>query len=353
MAVEISHFLLYDVKTNQMQPNKTLIKIKDTEKKIEQMLQELVFQPRLKAIEWSRLTLQTPNMKIGYPGQHLVSLITGMTGERSGARGNDLIDGSEVKSCSRIDQVDTCLECGLPVARLETECANCNSQKIKRNNDSKWLFTIRSESDLDTLTNKVNRVILVIGYYPDFDNGNYDNVRISAYEIWPKNPRQLRFAEIMTNYYQKIYSEHRRLYPTKTPAPKNFWPFQYQFYICNPIEVFTCDIKNINVNPELEIVHHVAPDQNRENLPSVSMPPQMLSVEEFVILKDSAKKSEIEKCLKKGADFATFESALIAGKKKILHEMFAEIDERLRSYLPLRDTDKISTSKNKYERRTY
>src|SRR5579862_2669032 len=120
-----------------MQPNKALITIKDNKKKIIKMLQELVFEPRLKAIEWSRLTLQTPNMKIGYPGQHLASLITGMTGERTGARGNDIVDGSEVKSCSRIDQVDTCLECGSTVARSETKCSNCGSENIKRNNDSK------------------------------------------------------------------------------------------------------------------------------------------------------------------------------------------------------------------------
>lgn len=335
-----------------MQPSKKLITITDNKKKIEQMLQELVFMPRLKAIEWSRLTMQTANMKIGYPGQHLASLITGMTGEKSGARGNDIIDGTEVKSCSRIDQVDTCLECDFTVARFETECANCNSKNIRRNNDSKWLFTIRSEGDLKTLTG-VNRVFLLIGYYPFFEKANYDDVRISAYEIWPKNSRQKKFAEIMANYYFKIYSKHRKLYPSKTPAPKNFWPFQYQFYMCNPIEVFSCDINQINTAPKIEIKKYVEPDADREGLPSVNMPPEILSIEEFLIIAKKAKREDIEKCLKKGADFSTFKIALKNKNKKALHDMFQDIDEKLKNCLPLRDTDKISVAKNVYQRRLH
>ena len=32
---------------------------------------ELVLKPRLDLVKWATLTKQTPNMKIGYPGQHL------------------------------------------------------------------------------------------------------------------------------------------------------------------------------------------------------------------------------------------------------------------------------------------
>lgn len=91
-----------------MQPDIKKITINDNRQKIVELLDGLMFAPRLRAIEWSKVTKQTPNLKIGYPGQHLASLITGMQGERTGARGNDLIDGSEVKSCSRVDQLDTC-----------------------------------------------------------------------------------------------------------------------------------------------------------------------------------------------------------------------------------------------------
>ena len=130
-----------------MQPIKKFITINKNLDKIKQLLNELVLQPRLNAIKWSLITKQTPNIKIGYPGQHLASLITGMEGERTGARGNDLIDGSEVKSCSRIDQLDMCKKCKSPVARLETVCSNCNSSDIDRKNDSKWLFSIRNKNE--------------------------------------------------------------------------------------------------------------------------------------------------------------------------------------------------------------
>ena len=46
-----------------MIPKKTLITINDNKEKIEKLLMELVLQPRLKALEWSKITKQTPNMK--------------------------------------------------------------------------------------------------------------------------------------------------------------------------------------------------------------------------------------------------------------------------------------------------
>lgn len=56
--------------------------------------------------KWSKLTNQTPAAKIGYLGQHLASLITGVSGIGSGARGDDLSDGTEVKSSNKVGQVD-------------------------------------------------------------------------------------------------------------------------------------------------------------------------------------------------------------------------------------------------------
>lgn len=334
-----------------MQPNKKLITIKDSVKQIEKLLQELVVQPRLKAIEWSKITHQTPNIKIGYPGQHLASLITGMVGERTGARGNDLIDGSEVKSCSRIDQLDKCEDCNLPVARLEERCPHCGSNNIKRNDDSKWLFTIRDEDDLKTLLTKVKRVLLVIGYYPKFEDNNFDDIKITAYEIWPEHERNQKFGEIMANYYEKIYLAHKKIDPGKTPAPKNFWPFQYQFYMCNPIEVFSCDIENINKEPTIKRIGCVEPDTDRSSLPSVNMPTEILKVDEAKLILESSRPTTIEKCLNKEMTLNDFAVAVKKGSKKSVIDTLAFVSEELRSCLPLRDTDKIAVAKKKYERR--
>ena len=102
-----------------MKPEYKLVTINDNKTKIKQLLNDLILTPRLKAIEWSNITKQTPNIKIGYPGQHLASLVLGMEGKRTGARGDDIVDGTEVKSCSRVDQVDKCSSCDENVLRTE------------------------------------------------------------------------------------------------------------------------------------------------------------------------------------------------------------------------------------------
>ncbi len=334
-----------------MQPNNKLITISDNLKQIEQLLTELVLQPRINAIKWSAITKQTPNIKIGYPGQHLASLIAGMEGERTGARGNDLIDGSEVKSCSRIDQLDICKKCKSPVARLETTCSNCGSVQIDRKNDSKWLFGVRSKSELETLLHEVKRVLLVIGDYPNFDDGDFSTLRFQTFEIWPESSRNRRFGEIMSNYYAKIYLGHKRKNPAKSPAPKNFWPYQYQFYMCNPIPTFTCIVQNANFSPKIKVIHYVKPSEDRSNLPSVMMPVEILKDNEIALIFKKAKSEEIKRMTKSAfkGDFAKIKKFSIAEKRELL----TGIDEALRSYLPLRDTDKISTAKNQYKRRSH
>lgn len=332
-----------------MQPIKKFITINKNLDKIKQLLNELVLQPRLNAIKWSLITKQTPNIKIGYPGQHLASLITGMEGERTGARGNDLIDGSEVKSCSRIDQLDMCKKCKSPVARLETVCSNCNSSDIDRKNDSKWLFSIRNKNELDVLLHSVKRVLLVIGDYPNFDSGDFETLRLQAFEIWPENKRNHRFSEIMTNYYNKIYLAHKKKNPGKSPAPKNFWPYQYQFYVCNPILTFSCLINNSNSNPTIKILHYLEPSANRSKEESILMPASILNESEINLILRKAPESELRKMMKPGFSGNLKKARKLSLKEK--QEIFIGIDETLRSYLPLRDTDKISTAKNNYSRR--
>lgn len=334
-----------------MQPNKKLITIGDNLNKIKRLLDEIVLQPRLNAIKWSAITKQTPNIKIGYPGQHLASLIAGMEGERTGARGNDLVDGSEVKSCSRIDQLDICRDCKAPVARLEDKCPACYSSNIERKNDSKWLFGIRNEDELNLLLHGVKRVLLVIGDYPNFNKEDFNTLRFQAFEIWPEHPRHARFGEIMSNYFYKIYLAHKKKNPAKTPAPKNFWPYQYQFYMCNPIPTFACIIENANSHPRIKILYYVEPHTDRAKLPSVVMPPEILKDIEIALIFKQAKITEIERNLKPGLKKRAkqIKSLSTAEKKKAL----AGIDETLRSYLPLRDTDRIATAKKKYTRRTY
>ena len=287
------------------------------------IIEDLVITPRLMALEWSKFTKQTPNLKVGYPGQHIASIITGVEGEKTGARGNDLKDGTELKSCSRIDQMDKCKKCKFGVARIENYCENCGSKEINRVNDSKWLLTLRNEEDIDLLLNKVPRILFLIGDYPNFSLSDFDTIRFQAFEIWPNSKRSVQFRSIIENYYFKIYLEHKKINPNKTPAPKNFWPYSYQFYLSNPIKIFECVVNNANTNDySIKVNLLIDPDFDRNELSSEDMPLEILNSEEIELIKKNFNIKDLN-----------------------------FIDEEKRSILSLRDTDKITSSNSVYKRR--
>ncbi|NCO75008.1 MAG: MamI family restriction endonuclease [Cyanobacteria bacterium] len=308
-----------------MQPDINLITIKDNKVLIKKLLEELVLEPRINALKWSEVTHQTPNLRIGYPGQHLASLITGIKGRKTGARGDDLEDGTEVKSCSRIDQMDSCKDCKSPVARIEIKCSSCGSSNIERKDDSKWLFTIRSENDLKVLTQDVERIFLLLADYPNFAQQDYDTLRFQSFEIWTNSIRQEKFQEIMTNYYYNIYLQNKKNNPDDTPAPQNFWPYQYQFYLCNPILTFACTITEASTKPEVTIDHYIEPHINRKNIPSILMPLNILQKKEKKLIKDYLQIKKYE-------------------------DLPESIDEEMRNKLSLRPPRKRNISKKQYNR---
>jgi MamI restriction endonuclease. len=55
---------------------------------------------------WSSITAQSAMIDTGYIGQHLVSLQTQLSGQGMRGKGDDLIDGSEVKSANFLDSLD-------------------------------------------------------------------------------------------------------------------------------------------------------------------------------------------------------------------------------------------------------
>lgn len=335
-----------------MKPEPKYVTIDDNENRIEKLLMELVLLPRLKALEWSHITRQTPNMKIGYPGQHLASLITGVEGSRTGARGDDLIDGTEVKSCSRVDQLDTCKnkDCKQKVLRIEKVCPHCGSTEIKRMDDSKWLFSVKSEDELKLLTEDLDRVFLTIADYPNFEDDDFDTIRFQAFEMWNNTERHKYFGELMTNYYNKIFLEHISRNPNKTPAPKNFWPYSYQFYLCNPVKVFECTVLNANTSPEIEITHYVQPLVDRSTLVPESMPTNLLSQTERDIVIDVVPEYTLTPLIAEGFSYNDLVNA--KNNKTKFTEILPNLNETARSFLDLRDTDKVAEAKTKYSRRS-
>jgi len=280
-----------------MQISRQFISIDNNKEKIKSFLLDAMFKPRLSLIEWSKITKQTPSFKIGYPVQHLASLITGVEGGRSGARGDDLEDGSEVKGCNRVDQVDNCKECKSKVLRLETSCPKCGSENIKRMDDSKWLITVKSEDELNLSLNLIPRFVFVILYYPFLKESNFDSVKIEAFEIWPQYSH--KFRKLIENYYFNIYLEHIKKNPKKTPAPQNFWPFSFQFYLSMPVKVFDCNVLNINSKPEVNINSYLEPYEVRSLDNCELMPVNILKKEEIKQYsfegKDFLNKNDIDK----------------------------------------------------------
>ncbi len=305
-----------------MKPNSDLISINNNIEKITQFIKDMIIEPRRKAHYWSKITNQTPNLKIGYPAQHLASLICGMKGTATGARGDDIVDGTEVKGCSKIDQSDKCKDCKKTVLRSDKTCPYCGSSNIQRNNDSKWLIGIRSDDELRMLLKETPRFIFIVTDYPNFEEQDFDTMRIRAFEIWVKSDRCSNFRTLMENYYNYIFKEHKKKDPNKNPAPKNLFPDNFPFYMCNPIKTFECIIKNgLSDNPEINITKYIKPDVDRKELASEDMPSSLLSKEEREILYQNDIK------------------------------LVPYINEETRSYLCLRDTDKcikvIGTKKHK------
>lgn len=70
------------------------------------LLEEQVSEQRKKLNHWSTITAQSSQIDTGYIAQHLVSLQTQIAGQGMRGKGDDLCDGSEVKSANFLDSLD-------------------------------------------------------------------------------------------------------------------------------------------------------------------------------------------------------------------------------------------------------
>lgn len=88
----------------------------------------------------------------------------------------------------------------------------------------------------------------------------------------------------MTNYYNSIYLEHRKKNSNKVPAPKNFWPYSYQFYLCQPIKIFECQVRNTSSGPDIQVLKYIEPSCDRESIESERLPSELLEDSEIDIV---------------------------------------------------------------------
>lgn len=196
----------------------------------EQLIKDLYVDLRKKISVWAAITKQTAQARMGYIGQHLVSVVTGYPGGRSGARGKDLVlpngEFAEIKTCYRVDQLGKCNTCGAGVSALELQCPDCESTNIRRNEDSKWLIGVQHDEEFSEILSPKYYYLVLFDF---IDLQRPDTIRAS---IWRVDPLTPGFAYCIIDYYKNIKAA------SKSGAPFNLWPFQLKFELMRPLLIY-------------------------------------------------------------------------------------------------------------------
>lgn len=196
----------------------------------ERLIYDLYIDLKQKVNKWASLTRQTAQARMGYVGQHLVSVVTGFPGGRSGARGKDLVlpgdRYAEIKTCYRVDQLGKCDDCGAGISSIETGCPECGSRNIERRDDSKWLIGIRHDDEFAHMLDPVAYYLVLFDFT---DLAKPTTIRASIWKVDSLNPG---FAYCLVDYYFNI----RRA--SKSKAPFNLWPFQLKFDLMKPLLIY-------------------------------------------------------------------------------------------------------------------
>lgn len=326
-------------------PDPVLVTLSTGKKLTEKLLDDLFVRPRRAVFEWSRVTGQTAQIRLAYPGQHLASAITGVRGSGTAARGIDLADGSEVKSCSRADQLGSCKECGSGILPYQDACPICGSEKIARKTDSHWIFAIKSERELEQYV-EARRVVLIL-----FDRPieKPSRIRVRAWEVWPREARHKYFRWFVEDYFVNNFRAKRD--NGLSPAPLNLHPLGFHFFMMNPVLVFEASIDNADSErASVEVNLLVDPTQDRAILAPEPMPRSSIK---RALLIELAAKADVG--LVSGlTGIPRRDVAKLRASKGGLEALVAKIvnlDERARLLLPT-PTPRIKRTASTYRRRT-
>ena len=190
----------------------------------------------------------------------------------------------------------------------------------------------------------MDRVVLLLMDYPGFVSNNFNDIRISVFEIYPKEKRMKVFGELLKNHYNNIYLP--KLNDNEKTNPMNLHPFSYQFYKCNPILTFSCTIYNIETAPKIDISHYILPCIERDDtLASIEMPTNLLKESEWQELLTKTSFEELTPLMTKLCTKEEF--AVLSRGEKIVTLPY--ITEELRECLPLRPIVSVR-QKKKYRR---
>ena len=210
----------------------------DRLKLTQKFLKEVYFEFRQVGLKWAKLTHQTNFFPKGYLGQNLVSIVVGIRGTGTAARGDDLIDGSEVKTCARVDQLNNCKDCKARIASYLNECPKCNGSNIKRMVDSHWICPV------DDSNYKKYREGMPTIYFLLVDDDGLGNDYLVRFTIWRIEPRSNAIWQksYIDDYYYRNYLPKKN--QKRKPAPMNVHPKSPKFNSINPEIIFESKISN-------------------------------------------------------------------------------------------------------------
>lgn len=223
----------------------------------ERLIADLYIELRSRVGYWSSITHQTPQARMGYVGQHLVSVVTGFPGGKSGARGYDLVipgaGHAEIKTCYRVDQLGSCAKCSASVSSLETKCADCGSTEVTRKDDSKWLLSVKTDNDFALILDP-KTYYFVLFEFEDLVDATNQNIIASIWEVDPTTPG---FVLCMSDYKLNIQAN------SKSGAPFNLWPYSLKFILMKPNLIYRARI----LSDEIETLIFPKERGNPERLP--------------------------------------------------------------------------------------
>lgn len=269
-------------------PDPRYTTIDTNEKLILDLIQDLFVHPRSALLKWSEITNQTAQVRIAYPGQHLASLVTGVPGSGTAARGDDLRDGSEIKGCSRVDQLGHCRKCDERVLPFLGKCPSCASTDIHRKEDSHWIMSIRSDQELRQYLQSPRIILILFDRLPSIPS----NVRVRVWEIWPTDNRHQYFHWFLNDYWKNNYK--LKISKGLSPAPLNLHPLKYDFHMMNPIRIFEA---NITDSGETEILHWIKPAEDRKHHAADLMPIEAVRTSHLHKLIVDLTDKEISQCI--------------------------------------------------------
>lgn len=200
---------------------------------IKDFIREMYLERRVTIFKWAKITNQTPLIETKFLGQNLVSLVTGISGKGSAARGDDLRDGSEVKTCSRLDQLSKCKKCGNEITAIDDVCPKCGTPVTERMTDSHWIFTINTDLKKDKILNKTPAI-----YFLLVDGFELEDDQLARFTIWTIDPKTDKFFR--NDYIEQYYDEYfiKKKKAGENPAPMNVHPRSPKFNKTNAKVIF-------------------------------------------------------------------------------------------------------------------